>query len=238
MIARAAVVLQARIASRRLPGKVLAAIGSRTLLDHAVSRLAESGLPVIVATTSGREDDVVAVEARRLGAGVFRGDANDVLERFVETARAYQLSLIVRATADNPFVDADGPRRVADLLTRLKADYVLESGLPVGAAVEAVTAEALERAATLAADDYDREHVTTFIRRDPRFRPIRAMAPAVLRRPELRLTVDTPEDLEYVRRIWSRVERRHGLPSLEAVIAAAGSTPRLQPDAARAQRGA
>jgi spore coat polysaccharide biosynthesis protein SpsF (cytidylyltransferase family) len=237
-MARAAIVLQARMGSRRLPGKVLTALGPRTLLDHAVSRLATSGLPVIVATTSGREDDVVAEEARRLGAGVFRGDASDVLQRFVDAAHAYEVSLVVRATADNPFVDAEGPRRVATLMSRLGADYVLESGLPVGAAVEAVTTEALERAAALAAEPFDREHVTTFIRRDGRFRPVRSMTPAVLRRPELRLTVDTPEDLEYARRLWARLDSRTGLPTLSAVIAAAITTPRPHAVAELARRGA
>src|SRR5690606_2943082 len=80
---RAGIVLQARLGSTRLPGKVLAPIGRWTLLEHCVRRLAFSGLPVVVATTTGAEDDFIASVARRHGAEVFRGAAADVLARFI-----------------------------------------------------------------------------------------------------------------------------------------------------------
>ena len=84
----------------------------------------------------------------------------------------------MRATADNPFVDPASARRVLESCRRVHADHVVECGLPVGAAVEAVSVDALTRAHRLITDPYDREHVTSFVRRDPRFRALRAVAPA------------------------------------------------------------
>ena len=203
---KTAVVLQARMASSRLPGKVLAPIGSRSILAHCIHRLRLSGYPVIVATSESAGDDAVEIEAYAHGADVFRGSEQDVLVRYLGAARTFALSEIVRATADNPFVDPNGAIRVLQFRQRVGADHVVECGLPVGAAVEAVSTEALERAASLVTDPYDREHVTSFLRRDSRFRALRAVAPGDVRRPGLRLTVDTPADLEFVREIYARLD--------------------------------
>jgi spore coat polysaccharide biosynthesis protein SpsF len=207
--------------SRRLPGKVAARLGGATILEHCIVRLRAAGLPLIVATTDRADDDIVDFEARRLGASVFRGSEDDVLGRFVLAAHMYGVSTIIRATADNPFVDPAGPERLLRLLDHVRADHVVERGLPAGAAVELVSLEALERARLLATDSYDREHVTSFIRRDPQFQALRAMAPADLRRPDLRLTVDTEADLESVRAIAAALGPDAKSADLLSVIRAA-----------------
>jgi spore coat polysaccharide biosynthesis protein SpsF len=218
-----AIVLQARMGSTRLPGKVIAPVGGRSVLAHCIERLQHhSGLPVIVATTDLFEDDRVAAEAARMGAAIVRGSERDVLRRYVQAAREFSLTEIIRATADNPAVDMDAPRRTLELLHQTGADHVVEFGLPDGAAVEAVTVAALEKAATTATDPKDREHVTAFIRRDRRFFALPALAPGVVRQPQLRLTVDTAVDLAFMRRVFARVGAAPGMPSpLEDIIAAA-----------------
>jgi spore coat polysaccharide biosynthesis protein SpsF (cytidylyltransferase family) len=214
------VVLQARLGSRRLPGKVLARINGRTILEHCIARLLPSGVPVVVATTTRPEDDRIEREARRHGAEVFRGDESDVLARVIGAARAFGASEIVRATADNPLVDIGAPARVLDLRRRVQADHVVECGLPVGAAVEAASLGALVRAQALITDPYDREHVTSFLRRAPGFLALRAVSPGNVRRPGLRLTVDTAEDLEFVRNIMARFPA-DVLPDLAQVLTVA-----------------
>jgi spore coat polysaccharide biosynthesis protein SpsF (cytidylyltransferase family) len=220
---RAAIVVQARMGSRRLPGKVLAELGSRTLLEHCVYRLRGNRLPIIVATTDLPEDDAIERAARRLNLDVFRGAEDDVLSRILGAARAFDLTHIVRATADNPLVDCEGPRRVLELVRRVQADHAIECGMPVGTAVEAVTVEALHRSQALIADPYDRRHVTSFVRRDNRFRALRAVAPGDIRRPGLRLTVDTPEDLDFLRAVFVSLGVVHEAPRLSAIIRAAES---------------
>ena len=214
---RTAIILQARMGSRRLPGKTLMTIGTQTVLEHCITRLDAAGLPLIVATTTRTEDDAVEAEARRVGAQVFRGDTDDVLQRYIVAARTFEVTRIVRATGDNPLVDADGPQRVIELAKNVRVDHVVESGLPIGAAVEVVSLSALERAADLITDRYDREHVTSFIRRDQRFQSLRAMAPRHLRRPGLRLTVDTAEDLEFVRSVLESFESPESTESPESI---------------------
>jgi spore coat polysaccharide biosynthesis protein SpsF len=224
MMPNAAVILQARLASHRLPGKALARLDGRSLLEHCLGRLrAESPVPVVLATTDRPEDDALEAEATRLGVRTFRGPSDDVLTRFIRAAQALRLDRVVRATGDNPAVDMAAPARVLALMAATGADHVTESELPYGAAVEAVSVSALVRADRHAGDAADREHVTTLIRRDrSRFQSVTRRAPAPLRRPDLRLTVDTAEDLEFMRCLLERVPKTvRGYAPLETIIAAA-----------------
>jgi len=203
MSARAAIVVQARMGSSRLPGKSLAPIAGRSLLERVLERLShQAELPVVLATTTLLEDDLLCDAAERLGIAVLRGSADDVLGRYAFAASLLGVPAIVRATADNPAVDLDAAVRTLDILQRSGADYVVDFGLPVGATVEAISVPALVRAAALATEPHDREHVTPFIRRDGRSRAVDALAPTALRRPDLRFTVDTADDLDYMRRVY------------------------------------
>jgi spore coat polysaccharide biosynthesis protein SpsF (cytidylyltransferase family) len=223
MRTRAGIILQARYGSTRLPGKALEMIGGRSVLEHCLRRLVKAGVArVVLATTSEPEDDALVAIARRLGALVYRGGTADVLTRFADAARVFELDPVLRATGDNPAVDVQAPGRVLAALRLTDADYVQEEGLPYGAAVEGIAAEALHRAAALAHDPCDREHVTTFIRSNPQmFKLALVSAPASLVRPTLRLTVDTQDDLDHVRELFFRTHSDD--PSLSALIAASGS---------------
>ena len=236
---QAAIVLQARMGSTRLPGKVLAALTGGTVLSHCVERLrARSGLPIVLATTRRAEDDLVAETGERLGVAVVRGDDEDVLGRFVQTIESHALTHVVRATADNPCVDMDAPLRTLSLLRRTGVDHVVEHGLPYGAAVEAIAAPALIRASELVHEPYDREHVTPFVRRDGRFRALVALAPGDVRRSGLRVTVDTEDDLAFVRALLARAEQAHAAPvPLRDVIAMATQWSDLLHDVRDAMRG-
>jgi len=221
----ASIVLQARMGSRRLPGKTLAMLAGQTVLAHCVERLrAASGLPVVLATTTRAEDDCLVEQGDALGVAVVRGPDEDVLRRFLLAAEQWSLTEIVRATADNPAVDIDAPRRVLELLRSSGSDHVTETGLPYGTAVEAVAVPSLIRAAAMTEDPGDREHVTAFLVRDPRFVSLQAPAPASVHRPGLRLTVDTAEDLDFVRKVFQRSGAPQPRPvPLSALIAAAAA---------------
>ena len=223
---RAGIILQARFASQRLPGKALASIAGRPILEHCLLRLlASESAPVVLATTAGPEDDALAEVASGIGVPVFRGDSADVLGRYVSCAAHFRFDLVIRATGDNPGVDIDAPARILAGLQYTDADYVREDGLPYGAAVEGVRADALAQAAMLAGEPSDREHVTTFIRRrTDLFRVLEQVAPAAVRRPDVRLTVDTADDLLLVQHLYrqARVE----MPSLVDLIAASDQMPR------------
>jgi len=227
MNTHAGIILQARLGSTRLPGKALARIGSLTILEHCLARLQAGGAgEVVLATTDRREDDVLASLGRAAGARVFRGNAEDVLERIASAVARFGYEHVVRATADNPGVDIECAGRLLLALQEYGADYAIEAGLPYGSTVEAMTRDALFRAAAGADRADDREHVTPYIRRRlDEFHVVQLAAPPGLRRPELRLTVDTREDLSYMRELYRRTSQ--DLPSLQALIAAADAGLRL-----------
>ena len=224
----AGIILQARLGSARLPGKALATIGCQTILEHCLHRLMSAGVGrVVLATTDRPEDQALVDVASRLGASVFCGDTNDVLGRFVAAADAFGLESIVRATGDNPGTDIEAPGRLLSALHSAEADYVHEQGLPYGAAVEAVTRDALVRAAREATQPDDREHVTLYVRRSTQlFHVLELPAPAALRRPEVRLTVDTADDLAHVRAVFERAGS--DMPSLRQLIEAADRSVRTE----------
>ena len=150
-----------------------------------------------------------------------RGAVDDVLGRFEEAVAGWDGPYVFRATADNPLVDIDGPRRLLEVLDA-GADYCVEEGLPVGTAVEGMRTDALREAAQSATVAYDREHVTPYLRYQPaRFDVRQIAAPAALYRPHLRLTVDTRADLEFVRSLAEQAGAGERLVPLREVIALA-----------------
>lgn len=217
----ALIILQARMGSSRLPGKVLAPIGDRSILAQCIERLQAARVgEVLVATTTRPEDEAVVAEAQAAGVDVVRGPVDDVLARFVGAIDGWTGPYVIRATADNPFIDVDGPARLLRLLDA-GADYAIEEGLPIGAAVEAMRVDVLREAGQLASSDYDREHVTPFIRQaTDRYAVCSVPAPFEVRRPSLRLTVDTRQDLQFVRSLVDQVADAASL-SLSQVIALA-----------------
>jgi spore coat polysaccharide biosynthesis protein SpsF len=196
--------LQARMGSSRLPGKVLTPIQGKSILARAVSRL--QAVPeidaVAVLTTKLAQDDCVAEEACRLGALVHRGSELDVLDRFEEASQKFKPGIIIRATADNPLIDIGSVSRIVNELRSENLDYCMEINLPYGAATEACTASALAKTNRLAGEPRYREHVTLQIKEHPEeFRIAFLEAPASLRYPDLRITVDTPEDLAFMSKL-------------------------------------
>ena len=225
MRTRAGILLQARLGSTRLPGKALEPVGGCSILERCLRRLIAGGVAhVVLATTHASEDDALAAIAARLGVPVFRGAEHDVLQRFAVAAEIFGFDPVIRATGDNPAVDIQAAGRVLAALRSTGADYVVETGLPLGACVEGMTASALRDAASAAIDPYDREHVTTFLRRrTDLFRVHTVPAPVSLHRPSLRLTIDTPADLASVRELFFRAGGDE--PSLAELIAVSGREP-------------
>src|SRR5262245_21718325 len=224
-MSQAVIILQARMASTRLPGKALAPLGARTVIGHCLARLRIAGVaPVLLAATTNQEDDVLVATAAKYGVAAFRGPADDVLSRFVLAAQSVGARFVIRATGDNPAVDMDAPARVLAALRSTDADHVIEEGLPYGGAVEGVTVDALTRASALAGGAADREHVTPWIRRDhDRFTALRMAAPPSLRHPEIRVTVDTNDDLMFMRSVAVHMNNWFNEPELRRIVMVASS---------------
>lgn len=197
--------------STRLPGKVLADICGRTMLERVVLRAGRATQPddIAVATTGRPEDDTVADEAARLGVQAFRGDAEDVLDRFTRAAEEFSADVVVRVTADCPFLDPDVLDDVVSALARSAppadlASNVIERTYPRGLDVEAVVVAALQAAAREARRPHQRSHVTPYLYEHPdRFRLLSVRGDEDLAGE--RWTVDTAEDLRFARELCSRL---------------------------------
>jgi spore coat polysaccharide biosynthesis protein SpsF len=213
-------VIQARMASTRLPGKVLRPIAGRPLLDHVVGRLSllrNEVLP-IVATTVENKDDIIVERCGKLGVKCFRGSEQDVLGRYVACAQAYTLNHVVRLTADNPFTDIEELDRLVGLHLSEGNDYTHSFGvMPLGVGAEIFARGALEQSDRDGRAPNHREHVNEYIQENPQlFRIGQLNVPAAKNHPEISLTVDTEDDYIRACRIAGRSPGRW-ISTLEAL---------------------
>lgn len=195
-----AVIVQARIGSTRLPGKVLEPLGARSALIRCLDRCARitAADTVICAVPESPENDPVAREAHAAGYAVARGDEHDVLSRYAHAARACEARTVVRITSDCPFIDPDIVDQTVSLFRESGADYAsnsLPAKFPHGLDCEVFSANRLFEADAKASTPAEREHVTVWIQRQPEFRRAGLIGPGGgIER--LRWTLDLPEDLQ------------------------------------------
>ena len=205
-------ILQARMSSSRLPGKVLRPILGQPMMALQIERLRRARLlgELVVATSTDASDDPVAQEALRLGCLVHRGPLQDVLARYVGAVAAHgPADHVVRVTADCPLADWSVVDACVELHLASGADYTsntVERTYPKGLDVEIVRAPLLARAASQSSDPYDHEHVTPYFYRNPQIFQVRQLVQSPDHN-EIRWTVDYPEDFEFVSRVYERLYR-------------------------------
>lgn len=205
-----AAIVQARMSSTRLPGKVVEKILGKNMLVRLIERLKPlfGKENIIIATTDKLCDSVIVEQAGDMNIKVFRGkDEENVLKRYIEAAEMYGVEIIVRITADNPLVDILHTEMILNELIYNNFDYVACKGLPLGTGSEVVQFNTLKKVAMLTNDPNHLEHVTSFIYTNPAEFRLYFIKPLDSRynRPEIRLTVDTKEDMELIREIYKRL---------------------------------
>jgi spore coat polysaccharide biosynthesis protein SpsF len=200
-------IVQARMTSTRLPGKVLKQVLDKPLLEYQIERLRQVQLvdEIVVATTTNQADDPIIDLCQHLSIPYFRGSEFDVLGRYYEAAITHQAETIIRVTADCPVIDPEVIDRVIQFYVQNQSayDYVsncLQRSYPRGMDVEVFSFESLQKAYVQATDPFEREHVTPFIYgHNKEYRLANLAAPDD--QSQHRWTVDTPEDFELIRRI-------------------------------------
>jgi len=217
---RVAAVIQARMGSSRLPGKVLLPLAGQPVLWHVVHRLRKCRTVdvVAIATSTGAGDDAIAEFARREGVPCVRGPEDDVLARYVLAADQLGADVVVRVTGDAPLIDPATIDQLIETMLARGADYAtIDPSLPsIHEGFDPVTTRALRLlAAHAGSDPAAREHVTAYLKQHPDFVPI-ALVPAepACQYAGARLSLDTPAD----RRFLEEVYRRLGVPAGEADV--------------------
>lgn len=210
-MARQICVVQARMASTRLPGKILLPLGSTTALGQVLRRCAAipgiDGVCCAIPDTPGHEP--IAAEARRHGASVHAGSEEDVLARYLGAARQEGADVVLRVTSDCPLIDPAVCGAVLALLRDSGAAFAANNtppSWPHGLDCEAMTRDALERAADAAVPGPQREHVTPWIRTAPGVVRVDLAGPGGVLVGE-RWTLDYPEDLAFLRALFAVLPR-------------------------------
>ena len=203
------IIVQARMTSTRLPGKVLLPLAGEPMLVRLLERLrrVQRADGIVIATTTNANDDPIAALCAQQGVPCHRGSELDVLSRYADAARLHAADVVVRITSDCPLIDPALIDQLIAVYEEGDSDYVsnmLPPTWPYGMAVEVFSATALAQAHAEATQDAEREHVTPFIYWHPqRYRLRNVASPVALS--HHRWTVDTPEDYELVRRLFDHL---------------------------------
>ena len=218
-------ILQARMTSTRLPGKVMAPLLGEPMIARQIERLQHSRRidQLLVATSSEPSDDPLAAWCEGAGVAFYRGDLHDVLGRFCGALRLYpEATTVLRLTADCPLADWTVIDALVDRHLAEDADYssnvLTQRTFQHGLDAEVIRPQALFAAEAEATEPYEREHVTPFIYR----RPERFRLAELTRSPSLahlRWTVDLPEDLAFVREVYERLYPANPAFSSDDVVA-------------------
>ncbi|HEY4274702.1 MAG TPA: NTP transferase domain-containing protein [Rhizomicrobium sp.] len=221
---RIVAIIQARMGSTRLPGKVLRPVAGQPLLWHVIHRLKASRLiqDIAIATTTNPLDEAIVEFGAAHGVTVVRGPEDDVLARFARAAEQTDADIIVRVSSDAPFLDAGFVDHLVASMIEQGGDYVLmEDGVPCAhEGVDPLTRRGLDKLILDAGDDpVAREHVTGYFKLHPGFVPIaRAKPYPSLARSGGRLTIDTPDDLAFVEAVHARMRAQAGEASLADLL--------------------
>ncbi|PWL39851.1 hypothetical protein DKG77_03205 [Flagellimonas aquimarina] len=212
------ILIQARLGSSRLPKKiVLPFYDDKSILDILLEKFDQlkKRYPVILTTPNNSEDNILENYASKHQIDFYRGSESDVLKRFIDTARFYEIDVIVRVCSDNPFLDIDHITDLIEIYDKNKlldyCSYKDNKGVPVikthiGLFAEIVTLAALEKTHKETQDIIYREHVTNYIYSHPqKFKiHLKNAFPEVFCRKDLRFTIDDIDDFENLSELYGK----------------------------------
>jgi spore coat polysaccharide biosynthesis protein SpsF (cytidylyltransferase family) len=205
------VIIQARVGSKRLPGKVMLELFGKTILIHDLERIKkmETIDKIAIATTTFKQDDIIVNTVKEYdeNIGIYRGSSEDVLDRYYKAAKDFKADAIVRITSDASLIDPKISDRVVETFLKSPCDYCCNNmprTYPYGLDTEVFSFESLERAWKGAHTPYEREHVTPYIRENPdKFILLNVENNEDLS--NLRWALDYLEDFEFITEIYKRL---------------------------------
>lgn len=230
-------IIQARMGSTRLPGKVMKELCGKTILAHVINRVKLCPLidEVVIATTTHSQDDVIIQEAEQYDIQWFRGSETNVLERYYQAAKRFEADVIVRVTSDCPLFDPDILTEMLDYFQTetsqgLSIDYLsnsLNRSYPRGLDAEIFTIAALEKSYLEAQLDYEKEHVTPYIYQHPELFSLHNQSWDE-DFSEYRWTLDTEEDWQFISKIYQELYRKEKTFNTDEILEFLDENPHLQ----------
>lgn len=226
---KVAAIIQARMGSTRLPGKVLKKVLGKTLLEYQIERVLRAHTidEIIIATTTKKEDDQIVDLCKQLSINYYRGSEQDVLSRYYEAAKEFEVDIIVRLTSDCPLIDPEIIDKTVQVFLTEKFDYVSNSIIrtyPRGMDTEVFSYQGVSEVNENAVKDYEREHVTPYWYEHPDDYRIKVVS-NFTDLSQYRLTVDTKEDFKLISNIISSIYIKNRFFTLEDIMKVISDNP-------------
>jgi len=225
---KSAIFITVRMKSTRLPGKALLEIKEKPVIEHLIDRLKLAKSPdlIVLCTSTHPDDAVLADVAHNNGIECFRGSEDDKLDRYLNAAQRYGVDFIVVTEGDNIFYEPEIIGGIIELYLRTKVDYISCLELPLGTAPHGIKVEALEKVCQIKSET-DTEVWGGYFTDSGLFKVEYMQVPAELRHPEIRMTLDYPEDYEFSKAIFDRLYSPGEVFSLRDIISMLISNPEL-----------
>ena len=210
-------IIEARMTSSRLPGKVLKKVLGKPLLYYLIERLkrVECLDDIVIATTNNTTDDVIEEFALQNSINFFRGSEQNVMQRVLSSAEYFNADVIVEITGDCPLIDIEIVEQTINMFKKNECEYCANrfyATYPIGMDVQVFYLKTLKNSYQLVENKYDKEHVTSHIIRNPKLFPhTYLIAPKSLTWPELVLAVDEQEDFDLIERIITSLYKNNPL---------------------------
>jgi len=233
-------IIQARTGSTRLPGKIMMKINDEPMLYHVIKQVKVSKKisKIIIATTYLPEDDIIEDYVTKLGYDVFRGEPNDVLDRYYKCSKFFNIKTIVRITSDDPLIDPFVIDKCIDKFQTDKFDYVSNTiskkngnwipslnGFPYGIAVEVFNFSSLHKAWKNSKNPLEREHLSPYFIKNPNVFKLASISNSD-DYSHIRVTVDYSEDFEFVKSILTYFKKNE-IITLEKIVSFVTKNPEL-----------
>jgi spore coat polysaccharide biosynthesis protein SpsF len=226
---KSAITITVRLKSTRLEKKALKKILDKTLIEHLIDRLKLSNLSdmIILCTSTNPQDDPLIDIAKKNGISFFRGSELDVLKRLFDAAKKNDVDFIVSCTGDNPFTDPIYIDKIIESYKKTNADYITALELPFGTFAYGVKVSAIKRILELKKEE-DTEVWGQYFNKSNLFVTKKICVEEKHKRPELRLTVDTPGDFNLIEKIYEELYKKNNNFSLTEIITFLDNNPELK----------
>jgi spore coat polysaccharide biosynthesis protein SpsF len=227
-------IIQARMGSSRLPGKVLMSLANKQMLWHIVNRLKHCHKidDIIIATSDKPQDDDICSFAKKENIKLFRGDEADVLKRYIEAAKNYKAQNILRITGDAPLIDPEEVDRLIENAQKYNADFVMTDPKTdcIHEGFDYVSLDALEKIYSLPnLKDFYKEHVIIYLKENPDFvKTIYFYPKEIFQKKDYHLSVDTNKDFQFMQFIYQKFYTVNKIISLEKVVNYLEQNPQLK----------
>jgi spore coat polysaccharide biosynthesis protein SpsF len=226
---KTAITITARMKSTRLPKKAMKDLLGKPMIERIIERVkyAKKADEIILCTSTNPQDDILATEAKRTRIKCFRGSENDVLKRLLDAAKEYKIDFIASTSGDNPLADPHYIDRLIEKFKETDADYITCLDLPLGTFSYGVKVSALEKVVSLKTEK-ETEIWGVYFKKSNLFKKEELSVEDRLRHPEMRLTVDTPEDFRLMEEIYKRLNHEGELFELSEVVDLLEKSPELR----------